>query len=146
MTQTAIERLEFLTSSIPQQLKAIDDRIFNHKASPEKWSKKEILGHLIDSATNNHQRFVRGQFEDSPVIGYNQDKWVEHVRYTDLDKGQLITFWTTYNQFLASVIKLIPTDQLNQTCTMRNGTQLTLEFLIIDYVDHLEYHLKQIIG
>ena len=63
MIDNAIKRLEYLCDVIPQLLATIDAQSFSLKSNPDKWSKKEIIGHLIDSATNNHQRFVRGQFE-----------------------------------------------------------------------------------
>lgn len=68
MTSIPIERLNYLCTHIPNLLAAIDEATFNEKTSPAKWSKKEIVGHLIDSATNNHQRFIRAQFEDRPSI------------------------------------------------------------------------------
>jgi hypothetical protein len=70
--QKTSEYILYLCDSVPQQIKAIDEVEFSRKVSPDKWSKKEILGHLIDSATNNHQRFVRAQFE-TPQIYYEQD-------------------------------------------------------------------------
>lgn len=73
MIQKSIERLAFLCETIPQLLFEIDDLTFSEELTSEKWSKKEILGHLIDSATNNHQRFVRCQFEDIPTITYDQN-------------------------------------------------------------------------
>lgn len=131
---------------IPPKLNAIDDADFGKKPNPEKWSKKEILGHLIDSATNNHQRFVRVQFENAPGIWYDQNKWVEYSHYADFLKEQLIGFWIAYNKHLLLLIKNIPGDSMKRTCNMKDGRQLTLAFLITDYVDHLEHHLKQIIS
>lgn len=144
MIQKAIARLEYLINIIPGEFGKIEDHDFSYKPSPEKWSKKEILGHLIDSATNNHQRFVRVQFEESPAIWYNQNKWVETNGYNDWEKEQLISSWLHYNKLLAIIMKHIPESNLNKTCTMRDGNQASLEFLVIDYVDHLEHHLKQI--
>jgi len=144
MVAKAIERLAILVDIIPQKLSTINDVDFSKKSSPDKWSKKEILGHLIDSAANNHQRFIRSQFEDSPTIGYDQNQWVENSYYHDSDTHQLITFWTAYNQFLISIMKSISSEKLVKTCTMKDGTLLTIEFLIADYVNHLEHHLKQI--
>jgi hypothetical protein len=144
MIQKAIQRLEFLLSIIPDHLENIDSTNFSHKPSPENWSKKEILGHLIDSAANNHHRFVRVQAEDSPTIWYDQNKWVQGGHYSEMDKSQLISFWRSYNMHLAVLMKLIPANTLNRTCMMKNGDKVTLEFLMIDYVEHLEHHLMQI--
>lgn len=145
MKSQTIKRLEYLCNIIPSLLNGIDDNSFSTKPSPEKWSKKEILGHLIDSATNNHQRFIRGQFEDSPTIWYEQNKWNEHSHYQQMDKQMIIELWTIYNKYLATIIKFIPEENLLRTCTMKDGSKLTLEFLIDDYVQHLEHHLKQVV-
>lgn len=145
MIQKAIERLEYLTEIAPGKIEKLDEGQFSYKPSPEKWSRKEILGHLIDSAANNHQRFVRVQFEHSPTIWYDQNKWVETSRYSKLEKEKLISFWTAYNKYLASIIRFIPAHNLGKTCIMKDGSNVTLEFLIVDYVSHLEHHLKQII-
>lgn len=74
MIETSIARLQILCDTIPDLLLNIDEIIFSEKPSNNKWSKKEIIGHLIDSAANNHQRFVRAQFEDLPSIAYDQNK------------------------------------------------------------------------
>ncbi len=71
MQEQSIKRLQFLCEKIPPLLTELDEQTFSFKATSEKWSKKEIIGHLIDSATNNHQRFVRGQFEETPKIIYD---------------------------------------------------------------------------
>ena len=75
MIENIVDRLQYLCDAIPSLIKQIPEQEFSHKSAPGKWSKKEILGHLIDSATNNHQRFVRAQFEDTPFIIYDQDNW-----------------------------------------------------------------------
>lgn len=145
MILNAIDRLTIIVDTYPEKLYTIDESIFSLKLDSKKWSKKEILGHLIDSATNNHQRFIRTQFEDLPTIWYDQNNWVEKSNYQNIDKNQLIQFWTLYNQHLIYVIEQIPSDKLDNICMMKDGTKVTLEFLISDYVEHLEYHLKQIV-
>lgn len=145
MIQKSMERLEVLLDIIPPKLGEIDSSTFSYKPAPGKWSKKEILGHLVDSAANNHQRFMRAQYEDAPAIWYDQDAWVACSNYQNMDKDQLIEFWKAYNKHLLFIIKNIPADKLNRTCTMKDGSTPPLEYLIIDYVDHMEHHLGQII-
>lgn len=145
MPQTALSRLNTLLAIVPQQLQSITDATFSHKPAPNQWSKKEILGHLIDSAANNHQRFIRVQFEENPTIYYNQDEWVLHNAYESSDKSTLIQLWISYNTHLAHVIKHIPAAQLTKTCIMKDNTAWTLSMLITDYVEHMEHHLKQIV-
>ncbi len=145
MIEFAIKRLEYLCDLIPQLLTEIDEQTFSVKPKPNKWSKKEIIGHLIDSATNNHQRFVRGQFEDVPKIVYDQNKWNEFNFYRKMDGQQIISFWTIYNRQLAELIKNIPEENLSKECKSGDGKNLTLDFLINDYVEHLEHHLRQVV-
>lgn len=143
MIRHAIERLIRITDEVPEQLVAMGEEKFSYKPSPDKWSKKEILGHLIDSAANNHQRFVRGQFEHHPEIRYDQNKWNEFNFYQEINSTLIINFWTVYNKQLIEIIKRIPAENL--TRQVRVGEDLlTLEFLITDYVEHMEHHLEQI--
>ena len=145
MIEKSIARLQFLCERIPALLSALDEQALSFKPGPEKWSKKEIIGHLIDSATNNHQRFVRGQFEEVPVIHYDQNKWNENSYHQQIDSDQLISFWTIYNKQLVEIMKRIPKNKLNNKINTGEENSLTLEFLIDDYVVHLEHHLRQII-
>jgi hypothetical protein len=144
MVEQSIKRLEYLTDIIPSLINEMGEESFSLKISKDKWSKKEIIGHLIDSATNNHQRFVRGQFEMTPEISYNQNKWNEFSFYQQINAEQIISFWTIYNKQLLEIIKRIPIDNLKREIKIGENI-FTLKFLIADYVDHLEHHLKQIV-
>ena len=144
MIEKALNRLEYIINLTPKMLTEISEENMSTKPSPTKWSKKEIIGHLIDSATNNHQRFVRGQFENIPEISYDQNNWNEFSFYNQIESKQIISFWTIYNKQIIEIIKRIPKENLEKQIKIGNNI-LTLEFLIIDYVAHLEHHLKQII-
>jgi len=146
MVKESIQRLDDLCRQIPPLLSAIPENIFSNKLSATKWSKKEILGHLIDSATNNHQRFVRVQCEDTPFILYDQNKWNTYNYYHSLDGRQLISFWALYNAHLVSVLRNIPAETYVRKCRVGEQEVVSLEFLITDYVVHLEHHLKQIVN
>lgn len=139
----SITRLIHLCEIIPPLLSKIENPAFSIKPAPDKWSKKQIIGHLIDSATNNHQRFVRGQFEASPQIYYDQNKWNAFGYYDKMNGQHIIALWSAYNKVLAELIKNIPEENLQLGCLSRDNTLLTLEFLINDYVAHLEHHLRQ---
>jgi DinB superfamily len=145
MITNAIDRLEYLCNTIPALLTNIDDHSFNEKVKPEKWSKKEIIGHLIDSATNNHQRFVRVQFEDNPNIVYDQNKWKSYNFYQQIDRQQIVNFWVVYNRQLLELIRRFPNENLQRECLVSENV-LTLDFLINDYVEHLEHHLRQVVS
>ncbi len=125
---------------------------------PGKWSAREVLGHLIDSAANNHQRFVRAQFSDELVFqGYEQAEWVRVQRYIDEPWHQLIQLWKHYNFHLAHLISAIPEVALTRSRALHNldriawetvdkKQQTTLEYFVRDYVGHLRHHLAQILA
>lgn len=144
MIEQAINRLNLIVEKAPSLLAQISEEKISEKPAPNKWSKKEILGHLIDSATNNHQRLIRGQFEAIPEIQYDQIKWNKYSFYQQIDSQKIISFWTIYNLQLIEIIKRIPIDNFKKQVKVGENV-LTLENLTIDYVVHLEHHLKQLI-
>jgi hypothetical protein len=113
---------------------------------PGSWSRKEELGHLIDSATNNHIRFVLatvdGEYRGS---GYTQDNWVEAHGYRDLVWSDLIDLWYSYNALVAHLVERIPEEHMKNQCSIGTG-QVTLRFLIEDYVLHMQHHLDHILA
>ena len=123
-----------------------------------KWSPKEIIGHLIDSASNNHQRFVRAQFTDDLVFaGYEQEGWVRVQNYQGEKWTDLVQLWRLYNQHMLHLISLVPEDtrmklrykhNLHKLASelMREDEPVTLDWFIRDYLDHMKKHLKQILG
>lgn len=112
-----------------------------------KWTRKEILGHLIDSAANNHQRFVRAQ-SANPFVwpGYEQDAWVSVHRYRDRPWAELVDLWAGLNGHLAHVIEHIPLMCLSTEVLIGTSEPATLEWWVRDYVRHLRHHLGQILG
>jgi hypothetical protein len=117
------------------------------RPSPGKWSKKEILGHLMDSANNNHQRFVRAATQGNLTFpGYEQDKLVDLQRFSEMDWGFLVDLWTAYNRFLAHVLTCLPEEAANVSCNIGNNKPATLGWIAEDYVAHLKHHLNQILG
>lgn len=143
--EAPIKRLQFLCEVIPVKLNGLSEEEFSKKTLPEKWSKKEVLGHLLDSAANNHQRFVRVQFEDTPIIKYDQNNWNKFSYHQHIPGKQVIEFWKTHNLYLVEIWKNIPKEALGRKCDMGYPEIQTLEFMINDYVVHAEHHLKQII-
>lgn len=132
-----------------KKIRSIESAEFENKPSPTKWSKKEILGHLVDSAQNNLQRFVRGQYENPPPkIIYHQDEWVKLQRYTDYDREALLKLWVSLNLHLCHTLAVMDPANTNKQCdTGKPGTELhTLKFLAEDYLVHMKHHLGQIVG
>jgi hypothetical protein len=116
------------------------------KPAPDAWSKKEELGHLIDSAANNHMRFVRASIEPQfQGPGYQQDHWVRLHGYQEMAWTNIIAFWRRYNHFLVGLVRRIPEDRLQTSCVVGDSAPVTLEFLIEDYVLHMQHHLDHIL-
>ena len=116
---------------------------WNYKPSPAKWSRKEILGHLCDSATNNLRRFVVSQYEENNFIVYRQDDWVASQDYQNTDYKDIIQLWKLLNEQVVRTIQKIPQDKLQNTC-ITNEVH-TLQWLIEDYIPHMNHHISQII-
>lgn len=113
---------------------------------PDGWSKKEILGHLIDSAANNHQRFVRATYNAAGSFPpYDQNAWVRIQQYNASDWGALVALWSAYNRHLSDVIDRIPEAAKSSPCNVGKEEPVTLEFVVTDYLCHLRHHVDQII-
>jgi hypothetical protein len=144
VAETATE-LRGLTNSFSTELQAVDGRAAARRPAPGTWSPKEVLGHLIDSAANNHQRFVRAQQADAIMLpGYEQTHWVESQGYQDADWPHLVALWTHLNLHLADVISRIPPAKYPVRCVIDDSEPLTLEAIVIDYLRHLKHHIAQI--
>lgn len=136
------QRLLNHCAQVPPTLLALSEETLRTRPAPGKWSKKEIIGHLVDSASNNHQRFVRAMRSEQPVIRYEQDDWVTLQRYQTVYSRELIGLWELYNRHLAHLIAGMSEADLEQTLVM-GGEQVTLQYCAEDYVRHLEHHLHQ---
>ena len=125
-------------------LRAIGEARAEQPRAAGKWSPTQVIGHLIDSAANNHQRFVRAQEGDSySGPGYTQDRWVAVQGYQDSSWDDLIALWRAYNRHLARVIERIPEERRGILCTIGSDAPVTLGFVAADYVRHLRHHLGQ---
>jgi DinB family protein len=151
-----LEEFRETVVSATARLREIPEEHSRHKSSPDDWAPVEVLGHLIDSAANNHQRFVRAQFtDDLNFPGYEADQWVSAQRYRDESWSDVIQLWSAYNLHLAHAASVVPKDVLTKARTNHTLDQIafnlvakdqpaTLEYVIRDYVDHLRHHLDQI--
>jgi hypothetical protein len=137
------QQLESIVNQQISDFNKIPADTWEVKPLPHKWSKKEILGHLIDSAINNVHRFVRIQYEDKTNIYYDQDFWVSVGDYQNQEVNSIINLWQLINLHITRIWKNINDDQLSKTIPVMDKNP-TLEFLMEDYIDHLHHHLKQI--
>ena len=145
MLRVAEHLRETIETALPL-LEGITDADASVPRAPGKWSRTEVLGHLLDSACNNQQKFVRtmaGAHLD--FVGYQQNWWVDSQRYNAADWTSLIAFWRAYNLHLAHVIEHTDSKLLGNTITIDDHGTFTLEFIIEDYVEHMKHHLLQIL-
>lgn len=147
MMQTIL-KLEMLLDTAVNYLNAATVTELEAKPAPDKWSKKEILGHLIDSALHNLQRFVEVQFESKPytVRKYKQDECVAANDYQHADIEGLTQCWLSLNRRIIHLMNLQTPDTLAFEVVIDDKTTEDLRFLMTDYVEHLEHHLNQIRG
>jgi len=146
MRQALVEFEEIL-NSVPRRLGDLSDEAVSAKPDPATWSKKEILGHLIDSAANNHQRFVRAQ-RSNPFEGpgYEQEFWVASQNYQKESWPDMVNLWLLYNRHLLHVLKAMPSEVLPHECRIGSYPVMTLEEVAVDYVRHMQGHLDELFG
>ena len=114
---------------------------------PGGWTRKQIVGHLLDSAANNRQRFVRAA-ADGRYAGptYGQDAWVAAHGYAEQDWETLLRWWQTEHEILAAVVDRVPEERLGAVCVVGENEPVTLRFLIEDYLGHQQWHFAQLTG
>jgi len=124
-------------------LRSVSQEKFSFKTTPAKWSKKEILGHLVDSAQNNIRRFIVAQYEERPKIVYNQDKWVAVTNYQQYPSTDLIDLWYQLNKHICHVLVSMPVDMSQRQ--VETEMLHDLQWLAEDYIKHLLHHLHQVL-
>jgi hypothetical protein len=141
------EELTHIVETFSIHFAQIPDTALSAKPNSAKWSKQEVIGHLIDSAQNNLRRFIVGQYDDQPNIVYNQDFWVQANGYQQTKKEDVIALWRLMNLQIATVLKNMP--QANYTRNVNTGKATPelhpLAWLASDYVKHMKHHINQVI-
>jgi hypothetical protein len=144
---SSIGKLEAFLDEVPKMIYDIEEKDFLHKFSPNKWSKQEILGHLCDSAVNNHSRFVRIILTDEPITidGYKQDEWVRiHDYQNNYGKSELLALWKQLNKQILNIMRNANESELNKHCILIDKSRVTLKWVFDDYLNHMKHHIKQI--
>lgn len=135
---SALQQIEAELAALPETLADVPWRSGG-------WTRKQIVGHMVDSAANNHQRFVRAAIDGSYAgPDYAQQEWVNAHGYEAQSWPTLLRWWQCQHQILAAVVERIPDERLNANCTVGSGTAVTLDFLITDYLRHQRWHLDQL--
>ena len=141
--------IEHLKQTIEQYyslLINVSEPAFSSKPFPDKWSKKEELGHLIDSAQNNIQRFIRVQYEEHVHIRYNPDNWVAMNDYQTRDTKELIELWYLLNKQIIAILEKMPQEKWETLMSfdVNPAVKNTTLFIAEDYVNHMVHHLETI--
>lgn len=140
----AVGKLKQIVAQAPSLLMALSPDEVSAQPAPGKWSKKQELGHLLDSASNNHQRVVRAQVEEQPSLSdYDGDRWVTLHNYQAMEWSEIIERWRVMNQQLIRAASSIAPRALERKLTV-GGKIMTLGVLLNDYVDHLLHHIRHI--
>lgn len=153
-----VAELRLLVARGEEAMRQLSDARAAERRHPGAWSSKEIVGHLIDSASNNHGRFVRAQLQDDLVFpGYAQDRWVALQHYHEQPWSELLTLWAAFNRHLATVMEHAAEEERRRPRPRHNlhllawrpvpeSDPATLDYFMRDYVGHLAHHLRQILG
>lgn len=145
LQDTSVELREIVKRVVPMLDQISTDTDLAVRPRPEKWSRKEILGHLIDSACNNHQKFVRMMQQTAlDFPGYRQDDWVLLQKWAQADWPEMILLWESYNQHIAFLIANVDPEHLNHEIKIEGVGPFKLGFIMPDYLEHLKHHVKQI--
>lgn len=138
--------IESLIESWRAKLHELDAVSAHAKPAPDRWSISEVVGHLVDSACNNHQRFVRAQHcSDLVFPKYEQNEWVAAAGYQQGDWESLVELWYHYNRLIAVLIRNMRESSLSTPCTITPYETCTLGYLVTDYLEHMKHHLAKII-
>ncbi|HEV3249808.1 MAG TPA: DinB family protein [Puia sp.] len=144
--KSTIETLHQIIADYSQALTLVSEKDFSSKPIPRKWSKKEILGHLVDSAQTNIRRFVVAQYEKDPVIIYKQDNWVSISNYQNYPLKNLIELWVLLNKHICMVLANTDSESAQRKCVTGDQGGHSIEWLADDYNKHLLHHLHQILN
>jgi hypothetical protein len=140
----SIEALEAILNKYYPLLQQLSEEQMDHRYAPGKWSKREEIGHLVDSAQNNIRRFIEAQYhEEPPTIVYNQDEWVKLSDYANYKSIDLLRLWILVNHHILAILRRMPEEKYQNLCNRREPH--TIEWLAADYNKHLLYHLHRIL-
>jgi hypothetical protein len=146
ITKKVADALVARVEDTARRLRGANDALAAARPAPGRWCGKEMLGHLVDSATNNLQRFVRAQLAAELAFpGYEQDAWVSAQGYAEASWRDLVDLWRLANLHLARVMRRIPQEKLATPCRIGGRDPVTLGWIVEDYLRHFEHHVKALL-
>lgn len=137
--------IESVAVCVYDEFKGLGEEAVNERSGAGKWRAKEILGHLIDSAANNHHRFVRLQYNKVLVFAdYDPPGWVRIENYVEYPWKEMLGLWSSYNKLLAHIVRNVNEETVEHQWQRDDGSRLTLAEIMIDYPKHRDHHLRKI--
>ncbi|MDR2040228.1 MAG: DinB family protein [Bacteroidales bacterium] len=130
-----------------QKLLLLPEKGITEKRNHQNRTIKQLLGHLIDSASNNHQRIIRLQYNDHlifPDYTQDNDRWIAIQDYQHADWENLVQLWKYFNLHIIHLIETVDQSKLNNYWTDFEGRKVTLEEMIKGYSSHLNLHMSDI--
>ena len=134
------------------KLSSLSDDVISERRNSQNRTIKQIVGHMIDSASNNTHRIVHLHYQPSPLIfpDYanlgNNDKWIAIQNYQEEKWDDLVQLWKYSNIHLAHVIRNVNIDKLENVWTTALNKNVSLKDMISDYLRHIKLHLNEIDG
>lgn len=132
-----------------QRLLSLPEEVITDRRNYQNRTIKQLLGHLVDSASNNHQRMIRLQYNESltfPDYTQDNDRWIAIQDYQHADWKNLISLWKSFNLHMIHLIMSIDKSKLNNSWTDFEGNKVTLRDMIKSYPSHLNLHINDIKG
>ena len=140
------EVIQNLVQQALPQLQQMQGEAVRQRPGPDEWSKQEILGHLIDSTANNHQRIVRAAYQAAETFPpYSQTDWVRLQHYQEADWANLVELWAAYNRQFCFIIEHLPPEALQAPCNIGCEQPVSLALVIEDYPRHMQHHINEIL-
>lgn len=131
--------------ALKAEMQKLNPEVASRKPAPDKWSKKEILGHLVDSAYNNIQRVVRSKFNKAHAFPpWDQEEWMSVQQYSQAEWQEVIDMFVLNNRQFCRAIDNLPPEAFKAECNMGDGP-VTLEFVLTDYLRHMKHHSAQLV-
>ncbi len=144
------KELMILVDEWETRLSGLPEDVITQRRNSQNRTIKQIVGHMIDSASNNTHRIVHLQYQKSPLrfpnyaIDGNNDRWIAIQNYQDEDWENMVNMWKYSNLHIVHVIKNVDSTKLDNEWYYSEERLISLKDGIIDYLRHFKLHLDEI--